>query len=137
MLGLAKRTKARILQASTSEVYGDPETHPQSQEYWGKVNPIGPRARYDEGKRCAQTLFFDYRRQHGMQVEPARIFNTSDRSGEWPKPVPETPDITCGRKGCPPGEPLSKRLWIRYFLAGVFALELGSGSVCHVANVTS
>jgi UDP-glucuronate decarboxylase len=76
MLGLAKRTGARILQASTSEVYGDPEVHPQSESYWGRVNPIGPRACYDEGKRCAETLFFDYFRQHGMDIKVVRIFNT-------------------------------------------------------------
>ena len=76
MLGLAKRTKARILQASTSEVYGDPEVHPQCESYWGKVNPIGERACYDEGKRCAETLFFDYHRQHGLEIKVARIFNT-------------------------------------------------------------
>jgi UDP-glucuronate decarboxylase len=76
MLGLAKRTKARIFQASTSEVYGDPEVHPQPESYWGKVNPIGTRSCYDEGKRCAETLFFDYRRQHGMDIKVARIFNT-------------------------------------------------------------
>ena len=76
MLGLAKRTKAKILQASTSEVYGDPNVHPQDEGYWGHVNPIGHRACYDEGKRCAETLFFDYRRQHRMPVKVARIFNT-------------------------------------------------------------
>jgi UDP-glucuronate decarboxylase len=76
MLGLAKRTKARILQASTSEVYGDPTVHPQTEEYWGNVNPIGPRACYDEGKRCAETLFFDYHRQHGVEIKVIRIFNT-------------------------------------------------------------
>lgn len=76
MLGLAKRVKARILQASTSEVYGDPMTHPQTETYWGNVNPIGPRSCYDEGKRCAETLFFDYRRQHGLKIKIARIFNT-------------------------------------------------------------
>ena len=76
MLGLAKRIKARILQASTSEVYGDPEVHPQTEDYWGHTNPIGPRACYDEGKRCAETLFFDYHRQHGMSIKVARIFNT-------------------------------------------------------------
>ena len=76
MLGLAKRVKARILQASTSEVYGDPEVHPQTEDYWGRVNPIGPRACYDEGKRCAETLFFDYHRQHGIEIKVARIFNT-------------------------------------------------------------
>ena len=76
MLGLAKRLGARILQASTSEVYGDPTEHPQHEEYWGNVNPIGPRACYDEGKRCAETLFFDYHRQHGLQIKVARIFNT-------------------------------------------------------------
>ncbi|MSO64431.1 MAG: SDR family oxidoreductase [Alphaproteobacteria bacterium] len=76
MLGLAKRTGARILQASTSEVYGDPKVHPQNEEYWGNVNPIGPRACYDEGKRCAETLFFDYRRRHRISVRVARIFNT-------------------------------------------------------------
>jgi len=76
MLGLAKRLRARILQASTSEVYGDPEVHPQPEEYWGRVNPIGPRSCYDEGKRCAETLFFDYRRQHGLAVKVVRIFNT-------------------------------------------------------------
>lgn len=76
MLGLAKRTKAKIFQASTSEVYGDPEVHPQPETYWGKVNPIGPRSCYDEGKRCAETLFFDYRRQHDLDIKVARIFNT-------------------------------------------------------------
>ena len=76
MLGLAKRTRARILQASTSEVYGDPTQHPQTEEYWGNVNPIGPRSCYDEGKRCAETLFFDYHRQHGLEIKVARIFNT-------------------------------------------------------------
>ncbi len=76
MLGLAKRTKARIFQASTSEVYGDPEIHPQSERYWGRVNPIGIRSCYDEGKRCAETLFFDYHRQHGVEIKVARIFNT-------------------------------------------------------------
>jgi UDP-glucuronate decarboxylase len=76
MLGLAKRTRAKILQASTSEVYGDPEVHPQTEDYWGKVNPIGPRACYDEGKRCAETLFFDYHRQHKLLIKVARIFNT-------------------------------------------------------------
>ena len=76
MLGLAKRTGAKILQASTSEVYGDPEEHPQSEHYWGHVNPIGPRSCYDEGKRCAETLFFDYRRQHNLPIKIARIFNT-------------------------------------------------------------
>jgi len=76
MLGLAKRVKARIFQASTSEVYGDPEVHPQTESYWGKVNPIGPRSCYDEGKRCAETLFFDYHRQHGLEIKVARIFNT-------------------------------------------------------------
>src|SRR5438552_1376531 len=76
MLGLAKRTKAKILQASTSEVYGDPDIHPQPEEYWGRVNPVGLRSCYDEGKRCAETLFFDYRRQHGLAIKVARIFNT-------------------------------------------------------------
>jgi UDP-glucuronate decarboxylase len=76
MLGLAKRTKAKILQASTSEVYGDPHEHPQAEEYWGNVNPIGPRSCYDEGKRAAETLFFDYHRQHGLRIKVARIFNT-------------------------------------------------------------
>ncbi|MCR4378809.1 MAG: SDR family oxidoreductase [Rhodospirillales bacterium] len=76
MLGLAKRVKARIFQASTSEVYGDPAVHPQTEDYWGNVNPIGPRACYDEGKRCAETLFFDYHRQHGLDIRVARIFNT-------------------------------------------------------------
>jgi UDP-glucuronate decarboxylase len=76
MLGLAKRTKARILQASTSEVYGDPEVHPQEESYWGRVNPIGIRSCYDEGKRCAETLFFDYYRQHGLPIRVVRIFNT-------------------------------------------------------------
>jgi UDP-glucuronate decarboxylase len=76
MLGLAKRTGARILQASTSEVYGDPEVHPQREEYWGNVNPIGARSCYDEGKRCAETLFFDYYRQHKTKIKVARIFNT-------------------------------------------------------------
>jgi UDP-glucuronate decarboxylase len=76
MLGLAKRTKAKIFQASTSEVYGDPQIHPQTEAYWGHVNPIGYRACYDEGKRCAETLFFDYRRQHGLGIKVGRIFNT-------------------------------------------------------------
>jgi UDP-glucuronate decarboxylase len=76
MLGLAKRTKAKILQASTSEVYGDPVVHPQVESYWGNVNPLGPRACYDEGKRCAETLFFDYHRQHKLRIKVARIFNT-------------------------------------------------------------
>jgi len=76
MLGLAKRVKAKILQASTSEVYGDPSVHPQREDYWGNVNPIGPRSCYDEGKRCAETLFFDYRRQHQLPIKVARIFNT-------------------------------------------------------------
>ena len=76
MLGLAKRIKAKIMQASTSEVYGDPSIHPQVESYWGNVNPIGPRACYDEGKRCAETLFFDYHRQHKLRIKVARIFNT-------------------------------------------------------------
>ena len=76
MLGLAKRVKAKIFQASTSEVYGDPEVHPQTESYWGRVNPIGTRACYDEGKRCAETLFFDYHRQHRLRIKVARIFNT-------------------------------------------------------------
>ncbi len=76
MLGLAKRVNARILQASTSEVYGDPQIHPQREDYWGHVNPIGTRSCYDEGKRCAETLFFDYHRQHQVQIKVARIFNT-------------------------------------------------------------
>jgi UDP-glucuronate decarboxylase len=76
MLGLAKRLKARILQASTSEVYGDPEVHPQTEDYWGRVNPIGIRSCYDEGKRCAETLFFDYHRQHQVDIKVVRIFNT-------------------------------------------------------------
>ncbi len=76
MLGLAKRTRARIFQASTSEVYGDPEIHPQPESYWGHVNPIGLRSCYDEGKRCAETLFFDYRRQHRLNIKVARLFNT-------------------------------------------------------------
>jgi UDP-glucuronate decarboxylase len=76
MLGLAKRVKARIFQASTSEVYGDPEIHPQPESYWGRVNPIGPRSCYDEGKRCAETLFFDYHRQHQLKIKVVRIFNT-------------------------------------------------------------
>jgi len=76
MLGLAKRLKARIFQASTSEVYGDPQIHPQTESYWGNVNPIGPRSCYDEGKRCAETLFFDYHRQYGLDIKVARIFNT-------------------------------------------------------------
>jgi UDP-glucuronate decarboxylase len=76
MLGLAKRVRARILQASTSEVYGDPEVHPQREEYWGRVNPIGIRSCYDEGKRCAETLFFDYYRQHALEIKVVRIFNT-------------------------------------------------------------
>ena len=76
MLGLAKRLKARIFQASTSEVYGDPDIHPQPESYWGRVNPIGPRSCYDEGKRCAETLFFDYHRQHNLDIKVVRIFNT-------------------------------------------------------------
>jgi UDP-glucuronate decarboxylase len=76
MLGLAKRVRAKIFQASTSEVYGDPEVHPQTEDYWGKVNAIGPRSCYDEGKRCAETLFFDYKRQHKLPIKVARIFNT-------------------------------------------------------------
>lgn len=76
MLGLAKRTKSKIFQASTSEVYGDPEIHPQTEAYWGRVNPIGIRSCYDEGKRCAETLFFDYYRQHGLRIKVGRIFNT-------------------------------------------------------------
>lgn len=76
MLGLAKRTGARVFQASTSEVYGDPEQHPQQESYWGRVNPIGPRSCYDEGKRCAETLFFDYHRQHDLDIKVVRIFNT-------------------------------------------------------------
>ncbi|WP_457094132.1 UDP-glucuronic acid decarboxylase family protein [Microvirga sp. P5_D2] len=76
MLGLSKRLKCKVLQASTSEIYGDPEVHPQPEHYWGHVNPIGPRACYDEGKRCAETLFFDYHRQHGLPIKVARIFNT-------------------------------------------------------------
>ena len=76
MLGLAKRLRCRILQASTSEVYGDPQVHPQTEDYWGHVNPIGLRSCYDEGKRCAETLFFDYHRQHGLEIKVARIFNT-------------------------------------------------------------
>ena len=76
MLGLAKRLGCRILQASTSEVYGDPSVHPQTEEYWGNVNPIGPRSCYDEGKRCAETLFFDYHRQHDLEIKVVRIFNT-------------------------------------------------------------
>jgi UDP-glucuronate decarboxylase len=76
MLGLAKRLRARIFQASTSEVYGDPKVHPQPESYWGHVNPVGPRSCYDEGKRCAETLFFDYHRQHGLEIKVARIFNT-------------------------------------------------------------
>ena len=76
MLGLAKRVKAKILQASTSEVYGDPKVHPQTEDYWGNVNPIGFRSCYDEGKRCAETLFFDYHRQHKLRIKVARIFNT-------------------------------------------------------------
>src|SRR5436190_2275789 len=76
MLGLAKRLRAKILQASTSEVYGDPEIHPQPEKYWGRVNPVGPRSCYDEGKRCAETLFFDYWRQHRLRIKVMRIFNT-------------------------------------------------------------
>ena len=76
MLGLAKRLRCKIFQASTSEVYGDPKVHPQTEDYWGHVNPIGPRSCYDEGKRCAETLFFDYRRQHSLEIKVARIFNT-------------------------------------------------------------
>jgi UDP-glucuronate decarboxylase len=76
MLGIAKRLRCRIFQASTSEVYGDPAVHPQTEGYWGNVNPVGPRSCYDEGKRCAETLFFDYHRQHGLEIKVARIFNT-------------------------------------------------------------
>ena len=76
MLGLARRTRAKIMQASTSEVYGDPQVHPQTESYWGNVNPIGPRSCYDEGKRCAETLFFDYYREHQIPIKVARIFNT-------------------------------------------------------------
>ena len=76
MLGLAKRVRAKILQASTSEVYGDPQVHPQTEDYWGHVNPVGPRSCYDEGKRCAETLFFDYHRQHAVRIKVVRIFNT-------------------------------------------------------------
>ncbi len=76
MLGLAKRVKAKVLQASTSEVYGDPQVHPQPETYWGRVNPVGPRSCYDEGKRCAETLFFDYWRQHRLRIKVVRIFNT-------------------------------------------------------------
>ncbi len=76
MLGLAKRLRARILLTSTSEIYGDPSVHPQTEDYWGNVNPIGPRSCYDEGKRCAETLFFDYRRQHDLDVKVVRLFNT-------------------------------------------------------------
>jgi UDP-glucuronate decarboxylase len=76
MLGLAKRTRATMFQASTSEVYGDPSVHPQTEDYWGNVNPIGPRSCYDEGKRCAETLCFDYHRQHALRIKVARIFNT-------------------------------------------------------------
>ncbi len=76
VLGLAKRVNARVLQASTSEIYGDPETHPQPEDYWGRVNPIGVRSCYDEGKRCAETLFFDYYRQHAVEIKVVRIFNT-------------------------------------------------------------
>ena len=76
MLGLAKRLRCKIFQASTSEVYGDPHVHPQTEGYWGNVNPIGPRSCYDEGKRCAETLFFDYHRQYGLEIKVARIFNT-------------------------------------------------------------
>jgi nucleoside-diphosphate-sugar epimerase len=97
MLGLAKRVKAKIFQASTSEVYGDPAVHPQREEYWGNVNAIGPRACYDEGKRCAETLFFDYRRQYGINIRVVRIFNTYGlrmhgflyskvRKATWPRP---------------------------------------------------
>jgi len=98
VLGLAKRVKARILQASTSEVYGDPMVHPQTESYWGNVNPIGPRACYDEGKRCAETLFFDYHRQHRLQIKVARIFNTYGpriRSGRSAQPG------TAHRRGTP------------------------------------
>ena len=83
MLVLAKRVKAKILQASTSEVYGDPEIHPQVETYWGRVNSIGPRSCYDEGKRCAETLFFDYWRQHALRIKVARIFNTSYAVRRW------------------------------------------------------
>jgi UDP-glucuronate decarboxylase len=83
MLGLAKRLKIKILQASTSEVYGDPTVHPQPESYWGNVNPIGLRSCYDEGKRCAETLFFDYHRQHKLKIKVARIFNTGVRWKKW------------------------------------------------------
>jgi len=110
MLGLAKRIRARIFQASTSEVYGDPTIHPQTESYWGNVNPLGIRACYDEGKRCAETLFFDYHRQHKLRIKVARIFNTYG---------PRQPDISLAREqlGWEPHIPLEQGLinTIRYF----------------------
>src|SRR5437588_11682757 len=99
MLGLAKRTKAKILHASTSEVYGDPTVHPQTEDYWGHVNPIGLRSCYDEGKRCAETLFFDYRRQHNLRIKVARIFNTyGPRMQPSDDPMQRQPDISLARQ---------------------------------------
>ena len=89
MLGLAKRINARILQASTSEIYGDPALHPQEEKYWGNVNPIGPRSCYDEGKRCAETLFFDYYRQHNLDIKVVRIFNTYGPRQSAEKAIPK------------------------------------------------
>lgn len=94
MLGLAKRTKARIFQASTSEVYGNPAIHPQSEGYWGNVNPIGPRACYDEGKRCAETLFFDYHRQHHLEIKVARISSTPTARA-WPQTTVVSSATSC------------------------------------------
>ncbi len=99
MLGLAKRTRAKILQASTSEVYGDPTIHPQTEDYFGNVNTIGPRACYDEGKRCAETLFFDYYRQHGLRIRVARIFNTYGPRMRPPTTAASSQTSSCSRYG--------------------------------------
>ena len=104
MLGLAKRLGCRILQASTSEVYGDPDVHPQTEDYWGNVNPIGPRSCYDEGKRCAETLFFDYHRQHGLPIKVARIFNTYGAAHASRATAGSFPTSSCRRCS---GEPIT------------------------------
>jgi UDP-glucuronate decarboxylase len=111
MLGLAKRLRARILQASTSEVYGDPSVNPQCEDYWGNVNPIGPRSCYDEGKRCAETLFFDYWRQHKLPIKIARIFNTYGPQ-RWP----------CGLKLCRPGPTRTRYHCVRRWVTDPFIL---------------
>ena len=120
MLGLAKRVRARILQASTSEVYGDPNVHPQTEDYWGHVNPIGLRSCYDEGKRCAETLFFDYWRQHKLRIKVARIFNTYG-----PRMHPH--DGTGGVEFHHPGAARTRdhHLW-RRFADALFLLRRGS-----------